>query len=218
MFDFVPEIGAKSEFEGRRNVPGDKGKRRENPTDKRVGEEFSDGLYEWKAEERAEGVAHEPFGRSMKKRNGRRAKQDEGRNHEHQENVLNHMDGQRSFIEGGKRRADGDPEEKHPSQKSGEARDGDEAGGRAAKSEPAAEIKQSSKEDGQIEGHGWRPFVEERLGFGRHSRYGLEAGGIGVLSVTTAREASRAGNCPAGWRVLRKATRAVVSAGLRFLP
>src|SRR5712671_6310634 len=44
--------------------------------------------------------------------------------------------------------------------------------------------------------------------------------GVSPASVSSAiaREASRAGDCPAGCRVSRKATRAVVSAGLRFLP
>jgi hypothetical protein len=58
----------------------------------------------------------------MEKGQGRRTKKNEGRNHKHQEDVLDHVDGEGSFVEGRKRRANRDPEREHTREKSAERR------------------------------------------------------------------------------------------------
>jgi hypothetical protein len=109
VFDFVPEVGAKGEFECGRDVPGDEGNRSENPTDERMGEKLPERLHRSPAQERSERGAHKPLGEPAEERQGGRAEKNEGRNHKHQENVLDHVDGERSFIEGGEGRANGEP-------------------------------------------------------------------------------------------------------------
>jgi hypothetical protein len=55
-----------------------------------------------------------------KERQGRGAKKDERRNNEHQEDVLDHVDGERGLVEGGQRGADGDPEKEDAGEKRSE--------------------------------------------------------------------------------------------------
>lgn len=64
----------------------------------------------------------------MEKKERRRAQENERRNDKHQENVLNHVDGEGGFVEGGERRADGNPEREHAGEKSSETPRGDETG------------------------------------------------------------------------------------------
>ncbi len=109
MFDLVPEVGAKGEFECGWNMPGDEGNGSENPTDERMGEKLPERLHRLPAQERSERGAHKPLGEPAEERQGGRAEKDEGRNHKHEQNVLDHVDGERSFIEGGERRANGKP-------------------------------------------------------------------------------------------------------------
>ena len=54
-------------------------------------------------------------GRPWSKGKGGRAKKDERRNDQHEENVLDHVDGERSFVEGRERRTNREPEEEHAS-------------------------------------------------------------------------------------------------------
>ncbi len=55
----------------------------------------------------------------MEKRHGRSAEEHQRRNHEHEQNVLDHVRGKGDLVEGGKGRADRKPEAEHPSQKRG---------------------------------------------------------------------------------------------------
>ncbi len=104
----------------------------------------------------------------MEQRKRGSAEKDERRNHEHEENVLDHVNGEGGFVESRERRANGEPEEEHAGEESGEAARGKKTGRGTAQREPAAEINQGSEKDGGVEQQRRRPFVEERLRCGRH--------------------------------------------------
>ena len=117
--------------------------------------------------------AHEPLGKSVKKRQRGRAEQDKRGHDQHEKNVLNHVHGEGGVIKSRKRRTDGKPEEEHPREESSEATSGEEAGRRVAKREPAAKIAICGEKDGCVQRNGWRPFVEKSLRFGWHDLFGL---------------------------------------------
>ena len=120
VFNFVPGVRAEGEFERGRNMPGEERDGGENPAHNRICEKFPKGLHRRPTEERAESGAHEALRKSVEKRKRRHTEKKERRDHEHQEDVLDHVYGEGDFIEGGERRADGNPEREHGSEKSDE--------------------------------------------------------------------------------------------------
>jgi hypothetical protein len=100
VFDFMPGVGAQSEFECGRNVPGEENDGGKNPAEERMSEKFPEGLHGGPAEEGTESGAHKPLRESVEKRESGSAKEDERRNDKHQENVLNHVDGEGGLVEG----------------------------------------------------------------------------------------------------------------------
>ncbi len=134
VFDVVPEIRAEGEIEGGRNVPGEEGDGGENPADEGMGEKFSDALDECVAEKRAERGTHEGLRQSVEQRKRGSAEKDEGRNHEHEENVLDHVNGEGGFVESRERRADGEPEKEHAGEESEKATCVEKRGRRAMQS------------------------------------------------------------------------------------
>ena len=93
-----------------------------NPADERMSEKFAKGLHGSPAKEWAESGANKPLRESVEEWKRGSAEKDKGRNDKHQENVLDHVDGERGFVEGGEWGADGDPERKDAGEKSGETR------------------------------------------------------------------------------------------------
>lgn len=83
VFNFVPRIGTESEFECGRNMPRDQSDCGENPTDKGMGEKFSERSQGWPAQERAESGAHKPLRESVEKRQGGRTEKNERRDDKH---------------------------------------------------------------------------------------------------------------------------------------
>ena len=217
MFDIVPKNGAQREFECRGNMPGNQRDCGGNPAERRVGDEFSEAVQRRPSKSRTNEEAHEELRQAVEKRNGGRAEEHEGRNDEHEENVLNHVDGEGGFIKCGKRRADGKPQEEHGGEKCGESPNGKDGRGSAAKGEPSTKIDCGREQERKIEWEWRRPLVEQRLRGGRHDQYGWPPAG-GACSEMAFSAATRAGTCAAGCRVLRNATNAVTSGGLRALP
>ena len=108
-----------------------------------------------------------------KERQGRGAKKDERRNNEHQQDVLDHVDGERSLIEGRERRANRDPQREHARQKSGETPWRDELWRGAAQRKPPAQIAECREYDDHVDEDRWRPFLKDGLGFGQHDTLGV---------------------------------------------
>jgi hypothetical protein len=90
-------------------------------------------------------------------------------NPKHQQDVLDHVDGEGGLVEGGEMGADGDPEKGDAGEKRGETCGRDQIVGRASEENPAAEIEESRDDQGDVDQDRWRPVVEEGLGEGRHS-------------------------------------------------
>ena len=94
MFHLVPEIRAEGQFECRGHVPGDQGKCGENPADERMREKFPQRLCGGPAKKRAEDGTHERLRKAVKQRKSGSAEKDERRNDQHQQDVLDHVDGE----------------------------------------------------------------------------------------------------------------------------
>ena len=109
VFQIVPGVGAEGEFENGGNVPSEESDGGENPADEGMSEKFAKGLHTRPTKEWPESGTDKTLRESMKERQGRGAKKNERRNNEHQQNVLDHVDGERSFIEGRERRTNRDP-------------------------------------------------------------------------------------------------------------
>jgi hypothetical protein len=195
VFQFVPGVGAEGEFEGGGNVPGEESDGGENPANEGMSEKFAKGLHRRPAEEWAESGADKTLRESVKERQGRGAKKDERRNNEHQQDVLDHVDGERSLIEGGQRRANRDPQREHARQKSGETPWREEFGRGAAQRKPPAQITECGEYDDHVDEDRWRPFLKDGLGFGRHDALRVRPGrricsrlcGDGARSVASGR-------------------------------
>ena len=80
----------------------------------------------------------------MEQRKRGSAEKDERRNHEHEENVLDHVNGEGGFVESRERRANGEPEEEHAGEESGEA-----ARGREEREKNGAERASRGDKSGQ---------------------------------------------------------------------
>ena len=94
-------------------MPRDEGNRGENPADEGMREKFPQRLRGRPAKKRTEDGAYERLGKAVKQRKSGSAEEEERRNYQHQEDVLDHVDGEGCIVKGGKRRTDGDPEQEH---------------------------------------------------------------------------------------------------------
>jgi len=68
VFDFMPGLGAESEFECGRNVPGEENDGGENPAEERMSEKFPEGLPGGPAEEGTKSGAYKPLREPVEKR------------------------------------------------------------------------------------------------------------------------------------------------------
>jgi hypothetical protein len=175
-------------------VPGEESDGGENPADEGMSEKFAKGLHSRPAEEWAENGADKTLRESVKERQGRGAKKDERRNNEHQQDVLDHVDGERSLIEGGERRANRDPQRDHPPEKRRDAMAG-RVRERCGATKAPAQIAECGEYDDHVDEDRWRPFLKDGLGFGRHDALRVSPGrricsrlcGDGARSVASGR-------------------------------
>ena len=135
-------------------MPGEECDRGEDPASQRVRKKFAKPLRWSPGQERTEDLADKSLRKPMKKRQEGSAEQNERRNHQHEENMLDHVGGERYIIESGQRRANGDPKKKHSSEKRCEPPAHEETGGESPESEPAAEINDRSKKKSYVEPDG----------------------------------------------------------------
>src|SRR5208282_2099593 len=118
-----------------------------------------------------------------------------------------------------KRRAHRNPEKRQSTHKGSKPPERNHLRKFSSKKKPTAQVNQCHKNQSKRKRQWKRPRLEMDVEFGRHRQVDIHGRGVTSPAPSAmAREALRAGACPAGCSVLRKATSAVVSAGLRFFP
>src|SRR5882724_1546573 len=123
------------------------------------------------------------------------------------------------MIKGREGRTHCDPEEKQSTHESSNPQDRNQVRKSTSKTQPATQVKQCDENQNTSKRQRRRPPLEVAVDFCRDGQNCIHGRGeMSLAPSTTVREASCAGACPAGCSVLRNATSAVVSAGLRFLP
>ena len=126
----------------------------------------------------------------------------------HEQQVLHHVDLQQQAGERLDRRRQGQEDGREPAEERGGLAAVPAPGVAAAEHEPAAQV-----DAGREQQRGQEPGVE-RPG----AQEGVERGAHGYSFSSSRVAAGRAGGCPAGRRLARNSTRAVISAGLICLP
>ena len=164
----MPAVRPQRQIKEKWNVPGDERNGRENPATGGMGQSFSEGLQRWPAEQRAKHRPDKRLRQPVKKRKRGSPQKHERRNHEHQQDVLDHVHGERRFIESRKWRADGDPKRKHPASKGKHTLRTESERPSAAQNEPPAEIHNHREENGHVNADGRRPFSKHGLRGRRH--------------------------------------------------
>src|SRR5580704_1905948 len=130
--------------------------------------------------------------------------------------MLQHVDGEQLVVKRSNWRGDRDPDQEQPGEKT------EGAPSRRSFQRPnrqrSFQVDERREDENQSEKYRLRRSKSAVMEtwHGPFS-YGFAPDSLSSLSATS-REASRAGACPFGCRVSRKATSAVVSAGLKFFP
>src|SRR6202166_1518756 len=177
-------------------------------------------LQRWPSKQRTGHGLNKLPRQTVQVRHYRCADQDQRRSDRQKQQMLNHVDRQQLLVECRERRAHCRPDQKQPEKKTARARSWNGVHRRRSKMHPTAQVQKRCEQHGYGEWNWKRPRRQYELSLGWHgTHYGCARSAFSWLTPSTAsRDASRAGACPAGCKVLRNDTSAVVCAGLRLLP
>src|ERR1019366_812606 len=218
MFHLVPRTRTQGQLVELWGMPGEHYRAHEDQGANRICQRGSNPIGERPIQKRSCKFAGSEARQSAHDGDKRRTQKNQRGRHHHQQHVLQHVGRQHESREGIERRSQRDPKGKKSDKKSNGAPGRQLGRTRAAKIDPAAQVNQRRQYQRERGDRRNGPGAQRGLKDGLHDPPRLLAGGEFSCLVTVAWAASRAGGRPGGCRVSRKETKAVTSAGFRFLP
>src|SRR5579862_5051058 len=144
----MPRFRPQRERKSRGNVPSHQGRGSRKPAKRRSRDRPPEPLQRRPAEQRTNYRLYKLPRESMQERHDGRAQKNHGRSEGHEQEVLDHVDGQRFLIERGNGRADSNPNQNKTKKEAAGPPKRDDIRRNRTKMNPAANVRQFHQENG----------------------------------------------------------------------